>query len=416
MVRARKWAEKAVAMADHGRTQTRRIALATWTAIALATVLMPCGAQSQTTFNILDYAPAGSKVDQDGVADASAALAAAIAAANARTAKGLPACVYVPPGIYRIVSNPPAFARAGCIKGEGPAVSIFKLDERFAGDLFVWSEAWVLTTQGASARGLMIQGSRKAPAQQNALVFYDRNDEILLEDIEVDDLPGRAIYSGKARNTPQGYIREAHFHSLRFFNDGAPGAPVVEFLSEGKGVKEATNQIQIGQLDIYGAKGPSLVIRNAGEGALRAISIQQLRIEGTENGATAADLLTIGDPGMAGRVNTISISQLELVDPYRDYAALRLTAPPGGPAPYGIIVSGRISGGLPHGEGLRIDSGRFSRFTFSEIHTEGPNVVIGPHVSQIVLDGGGAESGWTMHIDPTSARGVSFPVFRTGPP
>ena len=63
----------------------------------------------------------------------------------------------------------------------------------------------------------------------------------------------------------------------------------------------------------------------------------------------------------------------------------------------------------PYGEGLCINAGRTSTFHLTGIHTIGTNVVIGPGVSQILLDGGGQEKNWTFSIDPASRSGISFP-------
>ncbi len=388
----------------------------TWVIIS---VLAATLAQAQT-FDITEYAEGAAPVDRTGRADASEALIRAITKANERTARGQPACVYLPAGTYRISANPPQFARAGCIRGDGPTQSIIVLDDSFAGDLFTWSEAWVPTTPGPTAVGLDIEGSRSPRGQQNAFVFYDRNDQVFLDQIVVNHLRGRALYSGVSRHVPQAYMRESHLRSLRFFDDGAPGVPVVEFSSEGvasaQGRPDASNEIRMSQVDIYGALGPSLVIRNGGDGLVRSITIDQLRIEGTENGTTAADLLVIGDPVMKGGVAGISFTSLELVDPYQGFAAMRLTAAPGTAAPYLISAQGIIGGGLPHGEGLRIDAGRTSDFHFSNIHTEGTNVVIGRGVAQILLDGYGAEACWTYEVDPTSIRGIATPVLASGLP
>jgi hypothetical protein len=117
---------------------------------------------------------------------------------------------------------------------------------------------------------------------------------------------------------------------------------------------------------------------------------------------------------MRGSVNSISLVQLELIDPAKGFAALRITAPPGSLAPYHISVQGWIGGGIAAGDGLHIDSGRSSYFHFSEIHTNGPNITIGAGVSSVVLDGNGEEAGWTYVIDPTSAKAIYFPVLRPG--
>jgi hypothetical protein len=114
-----------------------------------------------------------------------------------------------------------------------------------------------------------------------------------------------------------------------------------------------------------------------------------------------------------GNVNNLTFSELELIDPSTGYAALRLTSPPGGTAPYEITVQGSIGGGVPRGEGLRIDAGRQSSFHFSGIHTFGTNVVIGRGVSRILLNGDGQEPEWSYAVDPSSSGALQIPVLRS---
>jgi hypothetical protein len=291
---------------------------------------------------------------------------------------------------------------------------VLKLGSDFSGDLFSWSEAWIVTTPGPRIVGIKILGDPSAKSLQNAFVFYDRNDQVYFDDVDVVGLRGRALYSGITKHVPQAYMRESHLRSLRFFNDGAPGLPVIEFNSQGTGHVDATNEIRMSQIDIYGARGPSFVVRNQGTGAVRNIWVDSLRIEGSERGNVAADLLTIGDPNSQGIVNNINFSNLELIDPYKGFAALRLTAPSSKTAPYQITVQGAIGGGIAAGEGLRIDAGRTSTFRLSGINTMDTNIVVGPNVTGIVLDGGGQERKWTYKVDPTSKRGIFFPKLEPG--
>jgi hypothetical protein len=384
--------------------------------LVLALSAWSIGAQAADRLSILDYAPPGTQVDRTGHEDATDALVNVIKAANAFTAKGEPACIYIPPGTYRIKQSPPEFARAGCVKGDGPTQSVIVIDPSFSGDLFAWSEAWEPTSPGPTVVGIKIVGSKDAEHIQNAMVFYDRNDEVFIDNVVVNDLHGRALYSGVAKHSEQAYMRESHLRSLRFFRDGAPNVPVVEFNSDGAGKVDATNEIRLSQIDIYGSNGPSFVVRNKGSGGIRNISADSLRIEGTENGKTEADLLTIGDPVMRGAVNSLTFSGLELIDPYPGYAALRLTAAPGAPVPYHITVQGSIGGGLAHGEGIRIDAGRSSVFRLSALHTDGPDIVIGSGVNQIILDGNGDEACWTYRIAPSSLLGIVTPAYQQGSP
>jgi hypothetical protein len=379
--------------------------------IVLLSSVAACLAAESGRLNLLDYAPPSKPVDRHGGEDASSALHAVVTAANEAMAKGEKACIYIPAGVYRINSAPPIFFRAGCIIGDGSSQSILKIDPEFSGDLFSWSEAWEPTTPGPSAHGIGIIGSSETKNIQNAFVFYDRNDRVFFDDIEVNHVHGRALYAGTTKNAPQAYIRESHFRSLRFFRDGAPGVPVVEFSSIGNGDTDATNEISVSQLDIYGAADSGLVIRNQGNGKVRDLTFESLRIEGLESGDGKADLLDIGDLTSAGNVNNIRLTDVELIDPQRGTCAMRITAPPGMPVPYQITFQGLIGGGAPYGDGLCIDAGRTSTFRFSGVHTLGKNIVIGPHVGQIVLDGGGLELTWSFNIHPTSVDGVSRPIF-----
>jgi Pectate lyase superfamily protein len=381
-------------------------------AVILLSTIHPSAAAESGRMNLLDYAPRGTTVDRHGKEDASPALQAVVKAANEATAQGEKVCVYIPAGVYRIKSPPPMFYRAGCVVGDGSSQTILKIDPEFAGDLFSWSEAWWPTTPGPTARGLKIGGDRKSTNLQNAFVFYDRNDQIFLDDIEVDNLHGRALFSGAPKTAPQAYMRESHLRSLRFLQDGAPGIPVVEFTSAGTGNIDATNEIAVSQLDIYGAAGPSLVIRNHGSGVVRNLTFESLRIEGPESGDAKGDLLDIGDTIAPGRVNSIHLTNVELIDPQKGFCALRITARPRTEAPYQLSFEGMIGGGAPHGNGICIDAGRSSTFRLSSLHTLGTNIVVGPHVSQIELDGGGAEPTWSTNIDPTSTDGITHPVLQ----
>jgi hypothetical protein len=378
--------------------------------IAFAISTLPFAASASDALNILKFASVGQTVDRTGREDASAALAGAISAANVFTAKGEPACVYIPPGVYRIVTPPPTFVRAGCVRGDGPTQSILRIDPSFEGDVFAWSEAWAATTPGPVVVGLKITGDPSSKKVQNALVFYDRNDDVFLDNVEVDGLHGRALYSGVKKYVSQAYMRESHLRSLRFFYDGAPGVPVVEFSSEGSGATDATNEVELAQVDIFGPASSGFVIRNNGSSRVRDIIAEGLRIEGWQNGKSTGDLITIGDPHMPGNVNNIRLTDLELIDPQSGFAALRLTAAPQGMAPYHITVQGTIGGGAPFGQGLRIDAGRSSVFRLSGLYSWGTNIVVGRGVSGVVLDGGGQERDWTFKVDPTSAHGICFPV------
>ena len=104
--------------------------------LLIASVLFPVVAAASDRLNMLNYASAGTQVDRQGKIDASVALENVIKAANAKTSTGEPACVYIPAGVYRIVTPPPPFVGAGCVIGDGPSQTTIDIDPKFKGDLF----------------------------------------------------------------------------------------------------------------------------------------------------------------------------------------------------------------------------------------------------------------------------------------
>jgi Pectate lyase superfamily protein len=384
--------------------------------------------------NVREYGAKG-----DGITDDSAAFGSAISAANISAGQvsgiNFPACIYIPSGLYRIAHNQlPTFFRNGCVIGDGSLRSILSIDPSYAGDLFSWSEAWMgksypfngqtldVLSQAAGPviRGLSIVGNRSASSPQNAIVFYDRNDFISVEDISIYYLKGRALFSGVTKNSTEAFIRESRFRDLRFFNVGDENLPVVEFNSQGK--HDSSNEINIENLDIYGPYGPGFSIRNANASTpISGFKISRLRIEGMEGNPAnvKADLLTIGDPYLPGAVNGIRLAQIELIDPYENFAAIRLTASTPQLSPYHVFVEGVIGGGKSYGQGLRIDAGRKSYFHFADIHTIGPQVIVaaapmtGPGIA---IDGDGAEQTWTYKIDSTALNYISTPMRKFGNP
>jgi hypothetical protein len=279
-------------------------------------------------------------------------------------------------------------------------------------------------------------------------MFYDRNDAVSLENVDVFNMPGRALASGLVKNTTaSAYLRESQMRGLRFFNDGVapqggtipcvpvtPGVPAVEFNTNNGGAgggDDSTNEISVSQMDIFGAKGPSLVIRNI-YGYIRDMKFDQIRIEGTQDPSgllSAGDLIQIGDATSNGNVNSITFTNSELIDPYVGCAALRTTASSIALAPYNITFHGLIGGGLPNGQGIRIDAGRLMKFIVPAMYTLGPNVVVGMAVGSTttpaatnmvncctVIDAYGFEANMTYAVAPINAAVLKSPVLRTGIP
>lgn len=371
----------------------------------------------------------------NGTADDSPALIQAILTSNLLFTQGKLAVIKLPAGVCRVVVPLPMFIGPGAIEGEGPMKSIVLLDPAYSGDLFSWSEAWAknnfpfngatVTLAGVSngpmVRNLTIIGNRSSANQQNAFAFYDRNDQVLMQNVDVWFLPGRALYAGAMKAQTQAFIRESRFQNLRFFNCGLAGVPVVEFTSQGNGV--GSNEIDMQAVGVYAPYGPGFVIRNATTaGILRAFRISQLRVEGLESPPTPilADLVDIGDATISGPISNISFQQTELVDPYANYAALHLTGASAPTAPYFIDFNGSVGGGVPAGNGLVIDYGRSSSFRFLSMNTTATNVVInstaGPQIAISGVGGGSVEKAWTYSIASGVAGGVYFTTYHTGSP
>ena len=362
---------------------------------------------STSMFNVANFGAKGDCVSDDSVAIARAAQAALAQAASR------PASVYFPSGCYVYKTELATFTKPVSIIGDGHSKSIISVDPSFAGDVFSWSDVWN-TNGGVIVAGVTIQGSRSSVSPQNGFVFYDRADFVYMNDIETFYLNGRSLYFGGAlKNSTQAFVRESHFYNMRFFNSGAATSPVVEFATLGSGDRTNTNIID--GLDIYGPYGVGLVLRgNLNGAAVDTLQVSKMRIEGTENGTTQADLLQIGDATFAGVVDNVDFSQCVLIDPYTSYAALRFTAPSSASMPYQIRFQGRIAGGLPNGSGIVINAGRSIFLDIPAMAaTVGPNLTISasPMVGgPIWINAYNQESSWTKSIDASVASIVVKPT------
>ena len=382
--------------------------------------------------NVKDFGAKG-----DGIADDSAAFAHAMVAQRTRMANGIMTCLYAPASIYMLkATRLPTIAGPACIEGDGALHTIVKIDPAYSGDVLSFSEAWpasALPFNGATPdlskqkggvilRAFSIMGNRSTKNAQNAIVFYDRDEFVQLQDIDVDYVKGRALAFGLMKNRPLAFIQESRITRVRFLNDGAPGVPVVEFTAAGPAGTEGSGEINVDSMDIYANYGPGIVIRNAAKTHLAVMRFSRLRIEGLENNPPKvnADLLVVGDPTETGVVDGLVFRQVELLDPYAGNAALRITAPTAAAMPHDIDFEGVIGGGAPAGKGLVIEAGRAMHFRFNDIYTKDTEVTVGapPLVgSQISIDGaGGREDSWTYKVDPSSAGALLSIPLRIGNP
>jgi Pectate lyase superfamily protein len=401
----------------------RRQAGQIWrTPLVFGILLALCGnAPGQTgdhsaTFNVRNYGAKGDAATDDSVAIASAAAAAAAAAANGR-----PASLYFPSGVYRLVAALPTFTAPVSVSGDGHAQSVIRVDTAFSGDVFSWSgvndedaEPAPEPADGARVKieGIRIAGDRTTTNLQNAFVFYDRADRVLMQNVDVFYMTGRALYSGVSQRAPQAYMTRSSFYSLRFFNCGSAGIATVDFNSHGGDA--GTSEVSVNALDIYAPHGPGVVIHSDGP-PVHAMRFSKLRIEGIQNGTVLSDLLQIGDASLGGNVRDIDFEQTDLIDPYFGFAAVRFTATGMSSAPDEVRFEGFVGGGLPNGKGVAVDAGRSLFLKFRGIHTTDVNVAVASSATvggPIVLNGFGQESSWTRSIDPSSAANLKIPVLQ----
>jgi Pectate lyase superfamily protein len=367
-------------------------------------------------FNVRNYGAKGDAAANDSVAIASAAAAAAATAANGR-----PASLYFPSGVYRLVAALPTFTAPVSVSGDGHAQSVILVDTAFSGDVFSWSDTSdeaagsVLPPAdgaGVEIEGIRIVGDRTTTHLQNAFVFYDRADHVLMQNVDVFYMTGHALYSGVSQRTSQAYVTRSRFHGLRFFNCGSAGMATVDFNSHGGGA--GTSEVSVDALDIFAPYGAGVVIHSDGP-PVHAVKFSKLRIEGLQNGRISSDLLQIGGASLIGSVNHIEFEQTDLIDPYFGFAAIRVAAPDLSSAPYEVRFEGFIGGGLPNGKGVVIDAGRSLLLELRGIHTTDVNVAVASAATvggPIILNGYGQEGTWTHSIDASSIANVKIPVLQ----
>lgn len=349
---------------------------------------------------------------------------------------------FMPAGKYLITAPLPRITHPIGIYGAGVFRTWIVLDPGMAGDLFSFSECWrgagtswpnlgptaitATSTTGLTIRDFTVLGSRAAAAgSQNCFVFYNRNDDVRMDNVDCYYVNGRGIYVGVRDGVSQAYMRESRFTNCKVMWCGATSTiPAVEFTSQATSAgSDGTNEIVIEGLEIYSPYGPGLWIRNEGptSGTTRSFYISKLRVEGNSNATPVAtsDLVIIGDTTAINNVNSISIVQAEILVSYPTAAAVRITAPVGGTVPYFISFEGNITnGGRADGVALSIDAGRLLFFdlpVLSSLSTS--ELVVGPSTliqGPIYLNGYGQEGAWTTSIDATSAYHLISPVSTSG--
>jgi len=331
-----------------------------WRALFVFGILLALSANApvqasdrSAVFNVRNYGAKGDAATDDSVAIASAAEAAGSVAASGR-----PASLYFPSGIYRLVAALPTFMTLVSVLGDGHAQSVILVDTAFSGDVFSWSKTGADEGDdpGASPAGearveidgIRIVGDRTTANVQNAFVFYDRADRVLMQNVDVFYMTGSALHSGVSQRTSQASMTRSQFYSLRFFNCGSAGMAVVDFNAHGGGA--GTREVSVNALDIFAPYGTGVVIHTDSP-PIHAIRFSKLRIEGLQNGTITSDLLQIGDASLSGNVRDIEFKETHLIDPYFGFAAIRFAATGMSSAPDEVRFEGFIGGGLANGKG-----------------------------------------------------------------
>jgi hypothetical protein len=390
------------------------------------------GSSPHGSLNVLDFGAAA-----DGDQDDGPALARAIGRARELAGRGIHAPIYLPTGTYKIATPIPAFFRGGSLLGDGVYKTFIVIDRHYAGDLFRWSESWMATDYlphgqtldigsqrlGATIQGLTIIGDRSAPHQQNALVFYDRNDNVLMRDVAVHYLRGRCLQIGAIQAQSLSFMRESQFFNVECRDTGDRGIPSVEIAGSGSG--DSTNQLYIYDLKIISPRGPGLVIRNANKSkALSNVFVFGMMIHGMHFidaagnalDGTEGDLLTIGDPAGSGKVGNVFLDGVSLNAAKDECWSIRFAASDPEGMPFNVVIRGAITSGA---NGIYVGAGRSLRFELTDVAVRDVAFKIdGPPKVQpnIEIDMNGREGQLKYDIDGRSLPYIAVPQRRYGDP
>jgi hypothetical protein len=295
-------------------------------------------------------------------------------------------CLHFPAGGYLVGGPLPTFVKSGCITGEGIHKS-YVIAAPFAGDLFSYSGAWLgaswpldgsianfTTSQtGPIIKDISIIGDRTNPDNQNALMFYDRNDDIRMNSVQFSSFNGTCLGQGELKNYTEAYLRESKFRDLKVWSCGNGTHPAVYFKSIGP---HSTNQLDVESMQILRFNGHGLAFL----GEVAAVRMRGVRIENMPYGmySAAGDGLHIGDPAFPGSVSDLWCDGCLINDQDVGQAAIHVDADNAADANYDIHFNGTIGGGAGYGKGLVINQGRSSEYHIGSIATWDTNVVFGP--------------------------------------
>ena len=165
-------------------------------------------------------------------------------------------CIEAPAGTYLISSPLPVFYRVpGCVKGVGRNKTFFLASPALNGDVMSWSESWLASSGSVSGslnaetgqysgpilRDFTLLGDRTSANTQNAVMFYDRDDEIDMHGVSIKQFTGTCLGAGSTKNTAQAYIRESDIEDVKAWYCGNSTHPTIVFDSQGSAGADATN-------------------------------------------------------------------------------------------------------------------------------------------------------------------------------
>ena len=255
----------------------------------------------------------------DGVADDSGALKTCIGLVNSSYALGKPALIHVTTGIYKITNTNgtmPCFSRyvPGGIQGDGQHKSYILMDGSYSGSLFCWSDAWegappstiynpgpfvpTLDAAGPMVRDVTISGT--LAANQSGLVFYDNNDHVLIENVDLFFINGPAISVGHTMNGSLAYMRESTFRHVKSWFGGNSTTAAIQFGATGSG----TGDIVLDDINIYAFSSSGLTFTAPGSSAsIGTFHMLNVRVEGNENLSATGNNINFGLSSDLGVVN-----------------------------------------------------------------------------------------------------------------
>ena len=353
-------------------------------------------------------------------------VSAAVAAENSLWPKQR-ACLFFPSGNYLINGSVTQFSinLPGCVTGAGTGKTVIVVGPGLSGDLFSWSEAWQVPPlntgifpissgwTGAKVADLTVSAI-SGNGVQNAFHFYDRNDFVILKDVEAYYFNGSCISIGDQKNLPVGYMRESRFYNLRIWGCGNNSTPSVQINSSSSiASQDATNELSFYNLDVESSNGPGVILVNSltgsATGTERLIRFFGLRIEDS-----TGDNLVIGDPTLTGALSNIQIFGLEENAVLASTAGVRITAASASYVPSAITIQGLI--GSATGSGIIVTAGNDVKL---DMTTLGGGLTVGSSTlvtGPIFIDGHGQEYTWTTSIDSTSLSQVVMTGARYGNP